>query len=125
MKRFLRACLSLLAAALPALLAGEIGALLLDLRPARLVGSGLALCVGAALAVSRPRWLSPAGLAAALLASVLLLPPLRLGRLAARWGIVGYHAALSLLLACAALSCGAALSLLPKKRARQSSRSRS
>lgn len=107
-------------------LAGEIGALSLDMRHARLTGAGLALCVAAALAASRPRWLKVAGPAAGLTAAALISPPLRLGRLAARRGVAGYHAALLLLFACAALALGAALSFLfMKAKPDQSSESRS
>ena len=121
MKRFFRVFLALLAAYPPLILAGEIAALVLDLPRAGLVGMIAALGVGAALAAIRPRGLRPVGLAAAILIAALLT--LRPGRLAARWGIAGYHALLALLFACAIAALGAALSLLP--RAAQSSRSRS
>ncbi|MBR3504600.1 MAG: hypothetical protein IKO07_10240 [Clostridia bacterium] len=121
----LRAACGLAAAILLTSLAGEIGALALDLRHARPVGAGLALCLGAALAAARPRLLTPAGLAAGLAVLALPASSLGLGRLAARWGVAGYYAALGLLFACAALSLGAALSLMRPRRARQSRRIRS
>ena len=94
------------------------------MRHARLVGAGLALCMGAALAASRPRWLRPVGWTVGLFAMAAMCPPLRLGRLAARWGVAGYYAALGALFLCAGAALGAALSLLPIPRGRQSSRSR-
>ena len=92
------------------------------MRHARLVGAGLALCMGAALAASRPRWLRPVGWPVGLFAMAAMR--LRLGRLAARWGVAGYYAALGALFLCASAALGAALSLLPIPRGRQSSRSR-
>ena len=108
MNRLLRLFCSLLSAALLLSLAGEIGALALDLLHARLVGAGLALCLGLALAAARPAWLNRVGLAAGLLAWAAFLLPL--GRLAARWGTGGYEGLLGALFACAALALGAALS---------------